>query len=244
MNIYKIITVIIIILILFILFIIRFISKRRRKNQNINIPNIRSDSYKSTIYNNTPIEYKNALDYLYSRIDHLDSIIKVNEKSLELKSNRAINDVLLQAGDAERKIRQYWENSKKKADFYYFIGLHYASFTLADKLTQELNTLRKINNILSETIYKTQSKIDTLKNEMHSSRNIAQIKREHQELCKKCDALRKTRKISKEQIKNCSKRRDNQNIITGKRRDYIGTHFGRRGRMWRKRIISKSHSNR
>ena len=69
--------------------------------------------------------------------------------------------------------------------------------------------------------------------------NIIQIKKEHQELCKKCDVLRKTRKVCESQINDVKKRRDAQNNITKQRRDYIGTHFGKKGKLWRSRIIAK-----
>ena len=69
--------------------------------------------------------------------------------------------------------------------------------------------------------------------------HIQKIKKEHQELCRKCDALRKTRKICAEKMEDCKKCRDKQNVITAQRRDYIGKNFGKKGKQWRNRIMAK-----
>ena len=76
-------------------------------------------------------------------------------------------------------------------------------------------------------------------NDANTVANIGQVKREHQELCRKCDALRKTRKICAEQMEDCKKCRDRQNVITAQRRDYIGKNFGKKGKQWRNRIMAK-----
>lgn len=203
---------------------------------------MRSKEYKTEIYNNTPSEYQQSIQYLYNRLEQLDKIINENNKNLNIQSTRATDEIIKRAADAERKINEYWESSKRKADFYYYIGLHYASFTLADKLTKELQSLRKIEGILTNTINDTQSRIDALKNKINNAKSVADIvqaKRNHQELCKKCDAFRKTRKMCKGRIIDIQKHRDKQNNITRKRRDYIGTHFRNKGKQWRKRIMSK-----
>lgn len=65
--------------------------------------------------------------------------------------------------------------------------------------------------MLSDVINKTQSQINGLKrkiNDANMAADIGQAKRKHQELYRKCDALRKTRKICTEQMKDCKKRRD------------------------------------
>lgn len=89
----------------------------------------------------------------------------------------------------------------------------------------------------------TQNRIDVLKANIDkcNSYNIASLKREHSEMCKKCDALRKTQNVCISQKDIVRKRRDEQNIITGKRRDYIGAHFGSKSRQWRANIMSKHH---
>ena len=96
--------------------------------------------------------------------------------------------------------------------------------------------------MLTSIIKDTQPQIDLLKHKIDNpnpGQNIVQIKREHQELCKKYDALRKTRNVCEIQINAVKKRPDEQNDITRKRRDYIGTHFGKKGKMWHSRIIAK-----
>ena len=222
--------------IIFVYIICHLINKKKR------IHNLHSKEYRTEIYNNTPAEYQESIRYLYNRLEQLDDIINRNSRTLNAQSTQAVSDILKKASEAERKINEHWEFNKRKADFYHYICLHYTSFTLADKLTEELEALRKINKMLTASIKNTQCKIDQLKKRIDypdRSQNIAQIKRDHQELCKKCDALRKTRKTCVVQIEDVRIRRDKQNNITSQRRDYIGTHFGKKGKIWRKRIIDR-----
>lgn len=217
-------------------------NRKRKSKRNSHCHSIRSKEYRTEIYNNTPEEYQQSIRYLYNRLEQLDEVITRNNRSLSAQSEQAVKDILRRVAEAEKEISQYWELSKKKADFYYYIGLHYTSFTLADKLTEELESLRKVNGMLSDVINKTQSQINVLKGEINNANtvaNIGQVKREHQELCRKCDSLRKTRKICAEQMEDCKKHRDKQNIITAQRRDYIGKNFGKKGKQWRNRIMVK-----
>lgn len=236
MNSYIIISILCGALLILVLFTRHSINKGKR------VHNLHSKEYQAEIYNDTPAEYQESIRYLYNRLEQIDVIIDRSSKSLNVQSTWAVNDILKKASDAERKINEYWELSKRKADFYYYIGLHYTSFTLADKLTEELETLRKIKGMLTKTIDNTQLQIDLLKKKIDNPKfvqNVVQVKRQHQELCKKCDALRKTRKTCEGQITDVKKRRDKQNDITRQRRDYIGTHFGKKGRQWRSRIMAK-----
>ena len=181
--------------------------------------------------------------FLYDKLDTLDSVINRNASRLNNQATQIVQEVLNKANDAERDIANHWAQKRQKADFYFYIGLHYTSFTLADKLTKELDTLNSYISTLTEMINTTQKQINVLKANIDNgnSYNIVPIKKEHSELCKKCDALRKTRKVCKIQSDIVRKRRDDQNIITGRRRDYIGTHFGSKGRLWRESIMSKHH---
>lgn len=244
MNIYIILVIAIVIIFIAAVIIYNIRNTREEEENSYDVvPNIRSKEYKASIYKNTSIEYKESIKYLYDRLEQLDSIIEQNNRKLNIQSARASSDILQCARNAEKEIERYWKYSKKKADFYYYIGLHYASFTLADKLTEELNGLRKLRGVFTDTINSTQSQIDFLSKKINgkSSTNMARMKREHQELCKKCDALRKARNTCNKQSKICKKRRDAQNRITGKRRDYIGNKFGKKGREWKKRIMSRHH---
>lgn len=229
-------------IVFFIIIIFSITNRKRKSKRNRNYHSIRSKEYRTEIYNNTPEEYRQNIRYLYNRLEKLDEVIVRNNRSLNAQSDQAVKDVLRRATEVEKEINRYWELSKRKADFYYYIGLHYTSFTLADKLTEELESLRKINGMLSDVINKTQSQINGLKGKIddaNTAANIGQVKREHKELCRKCDALRKTRIVCAEQMENCKKCRDKQNAITAQRREYIGKNFGEKGKQWRNRIMAK-----
>lgn len=213
--------------------------KKRKESKKSSLNN---KDYIAKIYNNTSVEHKENISYLCNKINQLDQIIKNTNEELNLQSFQASYSIAQTAFNAEERIKKYWEYNKRKADFYYYIGLHYTSFMLADKLTEEVNALKKIKHMFDEAINETQNEIDLLKekiNEPTCRKDIPQIKRKHQELCKKCDALRKARNCCKMQIDIVVKQRDDQNDITQKRREYIGKNFGEKGRQWKKRILAK-----
>ncbi len=237
---YIVITIILIIIVALTYF---FKIKTRKSTDNNTPTNIRSREYRTNIYNNTPVQYQDNIRHLYDKLDTLDAVINRNTLRLNNQATQIAQEVLTKANNAEQEIANHWARKKQKADFYFFIGLHYTSFTLADKLTKELESLKSYVSLLTEMINTTQKQIDFLKENIKhgNSYNIASLKKEHSELCKKCDALRKTRNVCISQRDIVRKRRDEQNIITGRRRDYIGTHFGNKGRQWRTSIMSKHH---
>ena len=186
MNSYILLGIVGVVFLLIIILIFSISNRKRKSKRNRNYHSIRSKEYKKEIYNNTPEEYQQSIRYLYNRLEQLDEVMVRNNRSLNAQSEQAVKDILRRAAEAEKEINQYWELSKKKADFYYYIGLHYTSFTLADKLTEELESLRKINGMLSDGINRTQSQINRLKGKIDDANtvaNIGQVKREHQELC-------------------------------------------------------------
>ncbi len=231
-------------LVVIIFSIIIYICVHSKSNSNSYSNSIKSKEYRTDICNNAPKQYKNNLNYLYSKLDSLDYIINDKHSKLDTQSYDIAKSVLDKANSAEREIRNYWESNKVKADFYFYIGLHYTSFTLADKLTEELNSIKSYINTLSGMINSIQNDIDKLKNKIERSGGTDYIsKKEHKDLCVKCHALRNVRKECIIQRNNIKKRRDDQNIITAKRRDYIGNHFGSKGKQWKKKIMSKHHNH-
>lgn len=219
--------------------------KQTEKDSSSVPVDIRSRDYRKTVYQNTPHEYQLELGNLFDCLDELDAEVQRNASRLSSQASQTASEVLRKAEQAEKQLSAHWASRKKQADFYYYIGLHYTSFTLADSLTRELDALRQTRKDLTELINATQAQIDPLKQQIDASGRHAsvQLKSRHKELCQKCDALRKTRKVCNQQIAFIKKRRDDQNHITGKRRDYIGSHFGKRGKLWRSRIMAKHHKN-
>lgn len=202
--------------------------------------NIYGVGYRKQVYKNVPQAYKPEIQRLYNSIDTIDKIISENNSKLNNQATQIAKRVLEHAVSAEKEINRYWEQRKQSAEFYYYIGLHYTSFTLADKLTEEINALRKCNSALTSVIDSVQMQIDDLSSRINAKNgNISELKRNHQELCRKCRSLRETRQMCNNQKNLIQEQRDRQNILTAKRRDYIGTKFGEKGRKWRERILSK-----
>lgn len=237
------ILIIVVLVILVVVLASKLITGKSKSTPNeIRPSNIHSKEYRKNIYDNTSIQYRENIRHLYERLDSLDAVLRKNNNSLNVQAAHIAHEVLERAKSAEQEIGNHWEKNKQKADFYFYIGLHYTSFTLADRLTEELNALREYLEMLTKLIDSTQSQINLLKVRIEAGGNqydIGKVKSEHRELCKKCDALRKTRDVCKHQRDLVKQRRDAQNIITGNRRDYIGEHFGTKGRKWRASIMAK-----
>lgn len=229
--------------VLILILVIKLLSGKHKNALNeVGPTNIHSKEYRRNIYDNTSSQYRDNIRHLYERLDTLDSVLRRNNNSLNAQAAQIAYEVLEKANSAEQEIKNHWERNKQKSDFYFYIGLHYTSFTLADRLTEELDALRAYIKMLTELIDSTQSQINVLKAKIDQGNNrydIGTVKSEHRELCKKCDALRKTRDVCKRQRDLVKQRRDAQNIITGNRRDYIGEHFGAKGRKWRASIMAK-----
>ena len=232
-----------VLVVLIVILVIKLLSgKRRNETNEVGPTNIHSKDYRRNIYDNTSSQHRDNIRHLYERLDALDSILRRNNDSLNAQAAHIAHEVLEKAKSAEQEIENHWERNKQKADFYFYIGLHYTSFTLADRLTEELVALRSFLEMLTKLIDSTQRQIDILKARIEQSDNrndIGSIKYEHRELCKKCDSLRKIREVCKNQRNSVKRCRDAQNTITAKRRDYIGTHFGAKGRQWRAKIMAR-----
>ncbi|MCD8326838.1 MAG: hypothetical protein LUC90_09240 [Lachnospiraceae bacterium] len=231
------IAVILIILVISYVSSVRAEKKWREANRDIYIPNLRDREYRSSIYNQVTSEYRPIVRQIYDNVDQISGMMNTYNRKLDEQTIRIADEILNKARDSERKIGQRWETNRAKLDFYYYINLHYASFMLADQLYQELKNLREYEHQLTIMINKEQKKIDSLAHQIKSN-NSPELKRKHQECCRKCDALRKTRKSCIEQKNLYAARVHEQNRITAKRRDYIGTHCGKRGKLWRKRILA------
>jgi len=133
------------------------------------------------------------------------------------------------------------DSSKFNKDFAYYIGLHYASHLLSGAIKAEQQKIKDIfvsckkkQDLWSQKIAAAQR---------HQERSHGEQRRklsaEIGEMCK----VHKSISTLKGRIGAINTQYNNrvtqQNIETGKRRDYIGTHFSSRGKRWRDRIMAK-----
>lgn len=149
---------------------------------------------------------------------------------------------ILQSADAiERQIRDYWNSNRFNKDFMHYIGLHYASHLLAGAIKEEQQKIKDTFVSCKNRQEQWSKKIEAAQRQqerLHGEQR-RKMSAEIGEMCK----IHKQISTLKGQIgainTQYNKRVTQQNIETAKRRDYIGTHFGERGKLWRDRIMSK-----
>ena len=148
-----------------------------------------------------------------------------------------MRDTFKHAEKLSPQIEEYWNNAKYKKDFFYHIGLHYASHLLANSLKEEQ---KKIKNAFVECKRKQDNLsylIEATKRRQEKSHGQYRylISKEIGDLCKQ----HKNISTWKNYIASLNTRYNNrvtqQNIRTAEYRDYIALHFGKRGQRWKER---------
>lgn len=256
MEMWKWIIGIAIILIIIIIFFVFYWQRKKEKERRKRIRKSRfSDSdfynlndnvrYRKSLYNQVNVDFKPYLQQLYQSIDNLNAKVERYNNEINQAQYNSMLDIMRSADAIERQIKSYWESSKFNKDFLYYIGLHYASHLLACSIKCEQ---QKIKNTFVACKKKQEDwgrKIDVLQRQQEKAHGEQKRKlsMEIKELCQ----VHKNISILKSQIgainTKYNQRVTQQHIETAKRRDYIGSHCGERGKKWRDRIISKHPKN-
>lgn len=197
--------------------------------------------YRNGVYQKVNVDFRPYIEKLYRSIDELNS--KVNRYNTEINQaqyNSMVN-LLKMADRIENQIREYWNSCNFNKDFMYYIGLHYASHLLAGTIKAEQQKIKDTFVACKRKQEKWGDKIDTAQRRKEQLHGEARHKLSDEigEMCK----IHKNISLLKGQIGAINTQYNNrvtqQNIETAKRRDYIGTHFGERGRKWRARIMER-----
>ena len=178
---------------------------------------------------------------MYQDIDELLKKVKTFNSEINQAQYNSMVNILNKANDIEKQIEDYWNSSNFDKDFAYYIGLHYASHLLADAIKAEQQKIKDIFLSCKDRQDLWGKKIDSAKRKQERAFGEQQRKlsAEIREMCK----VHKNISILKGSIGAINTQYNNrvtqQNIETGRRRDYIGMHFGSRGKKWRDRIMGK-----
>lgn len=221
--------------------IISIISSKRkhRKNKNNSYSSsFGGQSYQNSILNSLP--YEDRLDYtnLYNKIDRIQNIINVNKISLDEQKSEAIDSIQAKVTDSQIHIENHWRKLKQKKEFYHCIGLHYASFTLADKIKREQESIREVFVKLKYECDRLSVEIDKLNIKIQNTRGTHryELMQEHKKLCNQHQRASKLKGVfgsRNTQFLNMVKA---QNDRTRQYRDYIINNFGAKGKQWGDRL--------
>lgn len=204
--------------------------------------NLNNDAvYRNGIYHKVNADFKPYIEKLYHSIDELYEKAKKYNGEINQAQYNSMVSILNSADAIECQIRSYWNSSKFNKDFMYYIGLHYASHLLAGAIKTEQKKIKEIFVSCKRKQDQWGQKIDAAQKQQERLHGEQRRKKaaEIGEMCK----IHKSISILKSQIGAINTQYNNrvtqQNIETAKRRDYIGTHLGKRGEQWRAKIMAK-----
>lgn len=235
--------IIAIILIVLVLMLLAWLGKHSEHNDSDRyLYSINNDSaYRKGVYRQVNTNFRPYIERLYKDIDELLEKARTFDSEINQAQYNSMVNILNKANDIEAQIKNYWNSSKFNKDFAYYIGLHYASHLLAGAIKAEQQKIKDIFVSCKNRQDLWGKKIDIAQRQqerVHGEQR-RKLSAEIGEMCK----VHKNISTLKGRIgainTQYNSRITQQNIETGKRRDYIGTHFGSRGKKWRDRIMAK-----
>ena len=212
------------------------LAKKTRKNSSS--VNFGDENYKSSILNYLPDNDRLNYSILYNRLDSLQNTIDRNRTALDRQQTDAIDSIRSRISQSQTYIDNYWKTQKQKRDFYHCIGLHYASFTLADSIKREQENIRSAFVKTKLECEKIGSEIEQISKSIEKVRGTYrfELMQKHKNLCsqhKRLSQLKGVFGMRNAQYLDLVKM---QNIKTGEYRDYIISNFGAKGRQWGDRL--------
>ncbi len=221
-----------------ILIISYWIFSGTKKNTRENY-DIHSESYYASVKKQLSSIEQQQLQTQIEAIQSINRMVAAKNRELKYINQRAEHEIRQKIIAANKQIEQRW-NSSSKSNFYYCLSVHYQSFTLADAVKMDSNMLQAVIKdslapnirVLSEQITQLQNKIDARLAVSADYAKIKQLREIRKDYLAKRDYLNSLIEPKESFVKH-------QNAETSQMKNYIRTHFGRRGREWADRIERK-----
>lgn len=224
-------------IIIVVVIIIIINSNRNHKNNSFS-SRFGGQSYQKNILDSLP--YEDRLDYtnLYSKIDKIQNIINVSKLALDDQKSEAIDSIQAKVTDSQIHIENHWRKLKQRKDFYHCIGLHYASFTLADKIKREQEIIREVFVKLKNECNGLSDEIEKLNIQIPNARGTRryELMQEHKMLCSQHQRASKLKGLFGSRNTQFLDMVKAQNDRTREYRDYIINNFGTKGKQWGDRL--------
>lgn len=195
-------------------------------------------AYQNSILDSLP--YEDRLDYtnLYKKIDRIRNTININQITLNEQKNEALDSIQAKVQDSQIHIENHWRKLKQKKEFYHCIGLHYASFTLADRIKREQESIRDIFVEYKKECERLSTEIDKLNIQIPKARGAHryELMQEHKRLCNQHQRASKLKSIFGSRNTQFLNMVIAQNDKTREYRNYIIKSFGVKGKQWGDRL--------
>lgn len=179
------------------------------------------------------------LDYthLFESIDSLDKLISGYSSDISKRQGKLDQEIKEKFQRASDEIKKRWESQVQYKRYRECIALHYASFTLADSIYEQKEKVLKMFNRLKKMNQNLGDQIDGLSLRINNKTgNVREMKKQHQELCKKRSQVSKIQYVYKKNLDDYLSKVNYQNHLTEHYREYIGKNFGKQGNAWIDRL--------
>jgi len=198
--------------------------------------------YREYVYRSVPKDFKPYLQQILNDIEEIKVLERRNNSELNQASYNAMIEVYNRADEVEKKIKEYWSSSQFNKDFSYYIGLHYASHLLGNAIKQEQQIIKNSFVKCKNEQKKWADQIESLKyrQQRASGKQKSDISQEIGTCCKAHKRISTLASQIGAVNTQYNQRVSQQHMETARRRDYIATNFGERGRRWKERMHQRA----
>lgn len=175
-------------------------------------------------------------------IDKINSLEQKNRSELNQASYNAMVEIYNKANELEKKIKEYWNSNQFNKDFSHYISLHYASHLLGNAIKQEQQIIKNSFVQCKNQQKAWGDKIENLKyrQERATGKQKSEISQEIANCCKAHKQISTLASQIGATNTKYNQRVSQQHMETAKRRDFIATNFGERGKRWKERMHQRA----
>ena len=220
-------------------------ARSRAQQQKKRVTTARPTSHYNPVHVQTKTELISALprdeqlDYthLFNALDTLEDLIDSYTDDIYREQANIEYEIRQMVQVASDKIKSRWRSQAQRKRYRESLALHYASFTLADSIYEQMKKVGSMYSQIKTMNNDLGRQIDELSGRINSgSGNVANLKRQHKGLCDKRHQISQIQKVYGANLKDYNNKLDNQNAQTAQYREYIGANFGEQGRAWLDRL--------
>lgn len=212
--------------------------KRRPSRGKNKIVEWDDTNYESSILEALPEDTRFDYSYLFGTIDEISRIASRCQDCLDAQKLETADSIQRRIKESSAQIEHKWRNLQRGKDFYHYIGLHYASFTLADSIKKEQEVLRSAFVTAKKESERLGAEIEELNKAIPNARGHRrnEMMQQHQKKCAQHKRVCQMKSIFGRRNTEYLDQVKAQNRVTGEYREYIVHNFGRRGYAWGQRL--------
>lgn len=211
---------------------------RKSKKENNQVTQWSDTDYQNSILNSLPDDVKFDYTHLYESIHEIYNIVNHYQNCLDAQKIEVADSIQRKISESQKQIERKWRKIQGKKDFYRYIGLHYASFTLADSIKKEQEILCGAFVSAKNESERLSAEIEELNKAIPNARGQRryELMQQHQKLCAQHKRVCQMKNIFGGRNTQYLNQVKAQNKITMEYREYIIHNFGQKGRAWGRRL--------